>query len=63
MITELFTKEYIDSMRPHILKTFDNLVDDMVKNHKGHVVDIVEKLALPLPSYVRILNFNFTDIF
>jgi len=51
MIKDLFTRERVDAMRPRIQKTFDSLVDAMVKEGGQKPVDIVEKLALPLPSY------------
>jgi len=64
MIADLFTREHIDAMRPHIQKTFDSLVDTMVKEGGQKPVDIIEKLALPFPSYTiyEILGVPFKDL-
>ena len=52
MIESLFTREHIDGMRPHIQKTVDTLLADMIKGGCKTAVDVVEKLALPTASYV-----------
>jgi nitric oxide reductase len=52
MIEPIFTKEHIDSMRPHIQKTVDDLLTTMISEGGSTPVDIVEKFALPVPSYV-----------
>lgn len=64
MIADLFTRERVDGMRAHIQKTFDTLVDAMLKEGGEKPVDIVEKLALPLPSYTiyEILGVPFKDL-
>jgi len=56
MIEPIFTREQIDKMRPHIQKTVDTLLDDMIKNGCKTPVDVVEKLALPVASYVSSLK-------
>lgn len=53
MIEPLFTREHINAMRPHIQQTVDSLIDAMVKEGGGQPVDVVEKFALPVASYVR----------
>lgn len=39
-------------MRPQIQKTVNSLLDEMIKQGGSKPVDIVEKFALPVPSYV-----------
>jgi nitric oxide reductase len=52
MVESLFTKAHIDSMRPQIQNTVDSLLDEMIKKGGSEPVDLVEKFALPVPSYV-----------
>ena len=52
MVEPLFTKEHINSTRPKIQKTVDSLLDEVVKQGGSQPFDIVEKFALPVPSYV-----------
>lgn len=52
MVEPLFTREHIETMRPHIQKTVDSLLDAMLKEGCEKPVDLVDKLALPVPSYV-----------
>src|ERR1700712_1229823 len=52
MVESLFTKAHIDGMRPQIQKTVDSLLDEMIKKGGSKPVDLVEKFALPVPSYV-----------
>lgn len=53
MIAPLFTHECLNAIRPHIQQTVDSLIHAMVKEGGGQPVDIVEKFALPVDSYVR----------
>jgi nitric oxide reductase len=53
MVEPLFTREHIEGMRPHIQQTVDSLLDVLVKEGGDKPVDLVEKFALPVPSYVR----------
>ena len=53
MVEPLFTKAHIDNIRPQIQKTVDSLLDEMLKKGGSKPVDLVEKFALPVPSYVR----------
>lgn len=53
MVAPLFTREHIDSMRPQIQKTVDDLLDALIKEGGDEPIDIVDKFALPVPSYVN----------
>ncbi len=55
MVEPLFTREHVDKMRPHIQKTVDSLIDDIVKQGSGKPIDLVEKFSLPVPSFVSLL--------
>lgn len=59
MVESLFTKEHINSMRPHIQQTVDSLLDIMIKQGCESPVDIVDKFALPVPSYVRLSSSRY----
>ena len=52
MIEPIFTREHIDAMRPHIQKTVDSLLDNMIKEGGEKPVELVEKFSLPVPSFV-----------
>ena len=52
MISSMFTREAAEKIRPHIQATADQLIDEMIKGGCEKPVDLVEKFALPLPSYV-----------
>ena len=52
MIESIFTREHIESMRPHIQKTVDSLLDSMIKEGGEKPIELVEKFSLPLPSFV-----------
>ncbi|KAH7130322.1 cytochrome P450 [Dendryphion nanum] len=64
MVESLFTYEAVDKLRPHIQKTTDTLLDAMIKAGCDQPVDLVEKFALPLPSYIiyGILGVPFEDL-
>lgn len=62
MIEPIFTKQQIDSMRPHIQQTVDSLLDSMIKEGGAEPVDIVEKFALPVPSYVSLRPQKHTGL-
>jgi len=55
MVEGLFTKEHIDSQRPHIRKVVVDQLDEMIKKGCNKPVDLVEAFALPIPSYVSLL--------
>lgn len=52
MVEPLFTREHIEGMRPHIQQTVDSLLDSLVKVRGKEPIDLVEKFALPVPSFV-----------
>jgi fungal nitric oxide reductase len=52
MVEPLFVKEHIQTMKPYIQKTVDDLLDAMVAKGCKTPVDLVDKFALPVPSYV-----------
>lgn len=56
MIESVFSREAIERMRPSIQNTVDTLLDDMIKDGCKNPVDVVEKLALPVASYVSSLS-------
>ena len=64
MVEPIFTKESVDNMRPHIQKTVDDLLDAMLKAGGKEPVDLVEKFAHPIPSYIiyGILGVPFKDL-
>jgi hypothetical protein len=57
MIEDIFSREAIERMRPSIQNTVDTLLDEMIKDGCKNAVDVVEKLALPVASYVSFLLF------
>lgn len=52
MVESFFTPEHVESIKPYIQKTIDDLLDDMIAKGCDEPVDLVEKFALPVPSYV-----------
>jgi len=56
MVEPIFTKAHIDSLRPSIQKTVDDLLDALVKEGGSSPVDFIDKFALPVPSYVKPLS-------
>ncbi|KAH8925280.1 cytochrome P450, partial [Atractiella rhizophila] len=64
MVAPLFTPEQAQLGRPHIQKTCDELIDEMVKEGCGNGLDIIPRLALKLPSYIiyGILGVPFKDL-
>ena len=58
MVESLFTKEHIDSMRPRIQQTVDSLLETMIKEGCEKPVNIIDKFALPVPSYVSLSFFK-----
>ena len=57
MVEPLFSHEHIDAMHSHIQKTVDSLLDTMLKEGGERPVDLVDKFALPVPSYVSPIHF------
>jgi len=53
MVESYFTPKHVESMRPYIQKTADELLDKMKTKGPNGSVDLVESFALPFPTYVR----------
>jgi fungal nitric oxide reductase len=64
MVEPLFVGDHIRSMQAYIQKTVDDLLDEMIAAGCSDPVDLVEKLALPVPSYIiyTILGVPFEDL-
>lgn len=65
MVEPLFIAEHIKSLEKYIQKTVDDLLDDMIaQGCASGPVDLVEKFALPVPSYIiyTILGVPFEDL-
>ncbi|GES63841.1 cytochrome P450 55A3 [Aspergillus terreus] len=52
MVSAFFTPEYIDSMKPFIQSTVDNVLNDMIAKGCDQPVDLVERFSLPIPSII-----------
>lgn len=59
MVESIFTKQHIDSMRPQIQETVNSLLDKVIAEGGSEPFDFVEKFALPVPSYVRSVRFQY----
>lgn len=60
MVEPFFTLEHVETMKPYIQKTVDQLLDQMVARGCAEPVDFIENFALPVPSYVsRSLNSDY----
>lgn len=53
MVSPIFVKSNIETMKPYIQKTVDGLLASMIEGGCSKPVDLVEKFSLPIPSYVR----------
>lgn len=53
MVESIFTYDHIQSMRPQIQETVDNLLNTMIADGGATSFDLVDKFALPVPSYVH----------
>lgn len=64
MVEPLFVKEKVDSLKPYIQKTVNDLVEAMIEGGCDEPVDLIEKFALPVPSYIiyTILGVPFEDL-
>ncbi|KAK3997870.1 putative cytochrome P450 B-class [Cladorrhinum sp. PSN332] len=65
MVESVFTEEHVDSLKPYIQKTVDDLLDKMKEEGcSSGPVDLVEEFALPVPSYMiyTILGVPFEDL-
>ncbi|KAK4220454.1 putative cytochrome P450 B-class [Podospora fimiseda] len=65
MVESVFTKEHIDSLKPYIQGTVEDLLNKMKEKgcSKGPV-DLIQEFALPVPSYMiyTILGVPFEDL-
>lgn len=61
MVESIFKKEHIDSMRPQIRETVNSLLNKMIAEGGSQPFDLVEKFALPVPSYVR-MSPSFLEV-
>ncbi|KAI8278668.1 Cytochrome P450 55A3 [Colletotrichum sp. SAR11_57] len=52
MVEPLFVAEHVETMKPYIQRTVDQLLDQMVAKGCEEPVDLIENFALPVPSYV-----------
>jgi nitric oxide reductase len=64
MVEPLFIRQHIESLKPYIQKTVDDLLDKMIAEGCSEPVDLVAKFALPVPSYIiyTILGVPFEDL-
>lgn len=52
MVEPFFVAEHVETMKPYIQKTVDQLLDQMVARGCKEPIDLIENFALPVPSYV-----------
>ncbi|KAK3939203.1 cytochrome P450 [Diplogelasinospora grovesii] len=65
MVETFFTTDHVESMKPYIQKTVDDLLNRVKeKGCSDGPVDLVEHFALPVPSYIiyTILGVPFEDL-
>ncbi|KAJ3952410.1 hypothetical protein N0V92_011157 [Colletotrichum tropicale] len=64
MVEPLFVAEHVETMKPYIQRTVDQLLDQMVAKGCEEPVDLIENFALPVPSYIiyTILGVPFEDL-
>lgn len=64
MVEPLFVADHIETMKPYIQKTVDQLLDQMVAKGCKEPIDLIENFALPVPSYIiyTILGVPFEDL-
>jgi fungal nitric oxide reductase len=65
MVEPFFVADHIKTLQPYIQKTVDDLLDELVDiGCANGPVDLVEKFALPVPSYIiyTILGVPFEDL-
>ncbi|CAI0653034.1 unnamed protein product [Colletotrichum noveboracense] len=64
MVEPLFVAEHLETMKPYIQRTVDQLLDQMVARGCEEPVDLIENFALPVPSYIiyTILGVPFEDL-
>jgi len=52
MVEPIFLADNIRKLQPYIQKTVEDLLDAMLMKGCTVPVDLIEKFALPVPSYV-----------
>lgn len=64
MVEAFFNEEYINSLKPYIQKTVDDLLGAIQAKGCGEPIDLIETFALPVPSYIiyTILGVPFEDL-
>lgn len=64
MVESFINGTALERMRPHIQRTVDSLLSKMIEDGCEEPVDLVEKFALPVPSYIiyGILGVPFEDL-
>ncbi|KAF6810483.1 cytochrome p450 55a3 [Colletotrichum sojae] len=64
MVEPLFIREHVETMKPYIQRTVDELLEKMAQKGCKEPVDLIESFALPVPSYViyTILGVPFEDL-
>ncbi|KAL2278191.1 hypothetical protein FJTKL_14610 [Diaporthe vaccinii] len=64
MVGPLFVADHVETMKPYIQKTVDQLLDQMVARGCQEPIDLIENFALPVPSYIiyTILGVPFEDL-
>ncbi|KAF0319642.1 cytochrome p450 55a3 [Colletotrichum asianum] len=64
MVEPLFVAGHVETMKPYIQRTVDQLLDQMVAKGCEEPVDLIENFALPVPSYIiyTILGVPFEDL-
>ncbi|KAK1673199.1 cytochrome P450 55A3 [Colletotrichum godetiae] len=64
MVEPLFLRDHVASMKPYIEKTVNGLLERMVEQGCDEPVDLIDKFAVPVPSYIiyTILGVPFEDL-
>lgn len=52
MVEPFFVADRVETMKPYIQKTVDQLLDQMIARGCKEPIDLIENFALPVPSYV-----------
>lgn len=52
MVEPIFSPAHVETLKPYIKKTVDGLLSALINEGCSEPVDLIEKFALPVPSYV-----------